>query len=124
MMSMRSLADFNQNSRAVRWLGGTATVTTRDPKTGTTREGWGLQLHDVALLEKYERSAAWSPGKDLRGAVAQIQKTLHKVNLKVNQNLQRTTYKEGNPNGESIAFIKPRGLVFRCFGNDLGSHCN
>ena len=70
-----------------------------------------IKLHDTALLEKYDRPAVWSPGKEVRGAVAQLQKTLHKVNLKVTQNFQLAKDKEGNPTGEAIAFIKPRGLV-------------
>ena len=65
----------------------------------------------MLLLEKYDRSAVWSPAKELRGAVAQIQKTLHKVNLKVSQNTQHVSDKEGNPTGETVAFVKPRGLV-------------
>lgn len=70
-----------------------------------------IKLHDAALLETYDRSAVWVPGKELRGAVAQIQKTLHKVNLKVSQNFHAVKDKDGNPTGESVAFVKPRGLV-------------
>jgi hypothetical protein len=70
-----------------------------------------IKLHDAQLLEKYDRPAVWAPGKELRGAVAQIQKTLHKVTLKVSQNLHSVADKDGNPTGETIAFVKPRGLV-------------
>jgi len=70
-----------------------------------------IKLHDAELLAKYERSAVWAPGKELRGAVAQIQKTLHKVSLKVGQNLHNVADKDGEPTGETIAFVKPRGLV-------------
>jgi len=70
-----------------------------------------IKLHDAALLEKYDRPAVWSPGKELRGAIAQMQKTLHKVNLKVTKNFQVATDKEGSPTGEIIAFVRPRGLV-------------
>lgn len=70
-----------------------------------------MKLHDAELLEKYDRPAVWAPGKELRGAVAQIQKTLHKVTLKVSHNLHTVADKDGNPTGETIAFVKPRGLV-------------
>jgi hypothetical protein len=43
--------------------------------------------------------------------VAQIQKTLHKVNLKVTKNFEILTNKDGDPTGETVAFIRPRGMV-------------
>jgi hypothetical protein len=70
-----------------------------------------IKLHSAPLLEKYERSAVYVPAKDLRGAVAQVQKTIHKVGLKINQNLTTMRDKEGFPTGEEISFIKPKGLV-------------
>jgi len=70
-----------------------------------------IKRHDVDLLEKYDRSAVYAPAKDLRGAVAQIQKTIHKVNLKVTQNITLIKDKEGNPTGEQIAFVKPKAIV-------------
>lgn len=70
-----------------------------------------IKLHDTSLLEKYSRSAVWVPGEDLRGGVAQMQKSLHKVELKITENFQTIRDKEGNPTGENIAFVKPRGIV-------------
>lgn len=70
-----------------------------------------LKRHDIALLEPYDRPGVFVPSKDLRGAVAQVQKTLHKVNLKVSKAFESIIDKDGNPTGESIAFVKPRGVV-------------
>ena len=70
-----------------------------------------IKLHNTPLLEKYDRPGVWAPGKDLRGSVAQVQKSLHKVTLKVSENFHAIKDKEGNPTGESIAFVKPRGMV-------------
>lgn len=70
-----------------------------------------IKRHDTTLLEKYDRTAVYTPAKDLRGAIAQIQKTIHKVNLKVTQNLTPIRDKEGNPTGEQIAFVKPKAIV-------------
>jgi len=63
------------------------------------------------LVEPYpSRSGVYVPAKDLRGAVAQVQKTIHKASLKVQQSF-RPTDEEGNPTGEEILFVKPRGIV-------------
>jgi hypothetical protein len=70
-----------------------------------------IKLHDAPLLEKYDRPAVWVPAKDLRGAVGQIHKTLHKVNLKVSESFHNVRDKEGNPTGETLAFVRPRGIV-------------
>lgn len=70
-----------------------------------------IKLHDAHLLEKYDRPSVWVPGKDLRGGVGQMHKTLHKVSLKVNQNFHDVKDKEGNPTGETVAFVMPRGIV-------------
>lgn len=70
-----------------------------------------IKLHNIDLLEKYDRPAVWVPSRDLRGAVAQIQKTLHKVNLKVTKNFEIIANKDGDPTGETIAFVKPHGIV-------------
>jgi hypothetical protein len=70
-----------------------------------------IKLHSEPLLEKYERPGVYSPGKQLRGAVAQVQKTIHKVELKINENLTTLRDKQGSPTGEVVSFIKPKGLV-------------
>ena len=70
-----------------------------------------IKRHDVDLLENYDRPSVFSPSKDLRGAVAQVQKTLHKVNLKVTKNFEEIADKNGDPTGEMVAFVKPRGIV-------------
>jgi hypothetical protein len=70
-----------------------------------------IKRHDTALLEPYDRPGVFVPSKDLRGAVAQVQKTLHKVNLKVSKVFESIIDKTGNPTGESIAFVRPRGVV-------------
>jgi len=70
-----------------------------------------IKRHDIALLEPYDRPGVFVPSKDLRGAVAQVQKTLHKVNLKVSKVFEDIINKDGSPTGESIAFVKPRGVV-------------
>ncbi len=62
------------------------------------------------LIEPYDRPGVYVPAKELRGAVAQIQKTIHKVALKVEQSLRPKTA-SGDPTGEEILFVKPRGVV-------------
>ncbi len=63
------------------------------------------------LIETYDRPGVFVPAKDLRGAVAQIQKTIHKVTLKLQENFHRPTTENGDPTGEEILFVKPRGIV-------------
>ena len=71
-----------------------------------------IKMHSPDLLvEPYDRPGVYVPAKELRGAVAQIQKTIHKVNLKISQNFIRPSDQEGNPTGEEILFVKPRGIV-------------
>lgn len=83
-----------------------------------------IKLHSAPLLEKYDRSAVWVPAKDLRGSVAQVQKTIHKVDLKITRNLNQIRDKEGNPSGEEISFIKAKGIVvigtLKQFGTEHG----
>ncbi len=62
------------------------------------------------LVEEYDRPGVFVPRKDLRGAVAQVQKTIHKMTLKLTENYHRHEDKDGNP-VEDILFVKPRGLV-------------
>jgi hypothetical protein len=70
-----------------------------------------IKQHTAPLLEKYDRSAVWAPAKDLRGAVAQVEKTIHMVNLRIGQNFHHVKDKEGVPSGEVVAFVKPRAVV-------------
>jgi hypothetical protein len=63
------------------------------------------------LIEAYDRPGVFVPAKDLRGAVAQIQKTIHKVTLKLQENFHRPITENGDPTGEEILFVKPRGIV-------------
>lgn len=74
--------------------------------------------HPGLLIEKYDRPGVFVPAKELRGAVAQIQKTIHKVTMKVQQSL-RPTDKDGNPTGEEILLVKPRGVVIIGVLNDF-----
>lgn len=72
-----------------------------------------IKRHDHGLLlEAYDsRPGVYSPAKDLRGAVAQIQKTIHKVSLKLQENYVRPVDGNGVPSGEELLFVKPRGVV-------------
>ncbi len=63
------------------------------------------------LVEGYDRPGVFVPAKELRGAVAQIQKTIHKVTLKIQENFIRPEDKDGNPTGEELLFVKPRGMI-------------
>lgn len=63
------------------------------------------------LIEEYDRPGVFVPAKELRGAVAQIQKTIHKITLTLQQNFCRITVKNGDPSGEEILFVKPRGII-------------
>ncbi len=67
--------------------------------------------HRNLLVEKYDRPGVFVPGKELRGAVAQVQKSIHKMTLQLQSNYIRPTMKDGVPSGEEILFVKPRGLV-------------
>lgn len=63
------------------------------------------------LIETYDRPGVFVPAKELRGAVAQIQKTIHKATLKLQENFHRPTKDNGDPTGEELLFVKPRGIV-------------
>lgn len=63
------------------------------------------------LIEAYERPGVYVPAKELRGAVAQIQKTIHKATLKLQVNYLKPTRDDGAPTGEELLFVKPRGIV-------------
>lgn len=63
------------------------------------------------LIEPYDRPGVFVPAKELRGAVAQIQKTIHKVTLKLQSNFIRPIKENGDPTGEEILFVKPKGMV-------------
>jgi len=71
-----------------------------------------IKLHSPNLLiEPYDRPGVYVPGKELRGAVAQIQKTIHKVTLKLHESIFRPNDSKGNPTGEELLFVKPKGVV-------------
>jgi len=71
-----------------------------------------IKTHQPDLLvEKYDRPGVFVPGKELRGAVAQIQKTIHKATLKLSENYHRPIDEEGATTGEEILFVKPKGMV-------------
>ena len=63
------------------------------------------------LIESEYRSGVFPPAKELRGAVAQIQKTIHKTTLKIQENIHRPAKENGDPTGEELLFVKPRGIV-------------
>jgi len=63
------------------------------------------------LIEAYDRPGVFVPAKELRGAVAQIQKTIHKATLKLQVNYLKPTKGDGDPTGEELLFVKPRGVV-------------
>jgi len=63
------------------------------------------------LIEPYDRPGVFVPAKELRGAVAQIQKTIHKVTLKLQENFHKPVKDNGDPTGEELLFVKPRGIV-------------
>ncbi|MFA5080047.1 MAG: Shedu immune nuclease family protein [Candidatus Paceibacterota bacterium] len=67
--------------------------------------------HKGLLVEEYNRPGVFMPGRELRGAIAQIQKTIHKVTIKVNDNYLKLYHKNGDPTGEEVLFVKPKGLV-------------
>ncbi len=71
------------------------------------------------LMEPYGRPGVFVPAKELRGAVAQIQKTIHKLTLKVQENYVRPENANGTPSGEEILFVKPRGVVIIGMLNDF-----
>lgn len=63
------------------------------------------------LVETYDRPGVFVPGKELRGAVAQIQKTIYKATLKINASYLKPVKENGDPTGEELLFVKPRGIV-------------
>lgn len=67
--------------------------------------------HPGLLIEQYDRPGVFVPAKELRGAVAQIQKTIHKATLKLQINYLKPAKDNGDPTGEELLFVKPRGVV-------------
>lgn len=64
------------------------------------------------LIEPYpNRPGVFVPAKDLRGAVAQIQKTIHKARLALQENFLKLYAENSDPTGEELLFVKPRGIV-------------
>ncbi|MBX7135760.1 MAG: DUF4263 domain-containing protein [Fimbriimonadaceae bacterium] len=70
-----------------------------------------IKTHLTPLVKNYDRPGVFVPGEDLQGAIGQVQKTLHKVSLKLGQAFKKIADKEGNPSGEDIAFVQPKGLI-------------
>lgn len=70
-----------------------------------------FKTHLSDLLDIYDRPGVYVPAKELRGAVAQIQKTIHKVTLKLQENYIKPLKENGDPTGEELLFVKPRGIV-------------
>lgn len=64
----------------------------------------------LTALAEY-RPGVYVPDKHLRGAVAQVQKTIHKVTLAASQNHHDITTTGGNPSGETVTVVRPRGVV-------------
>lgn len=62
-------------------------------------------------VEREYRSGVYEPAKDLRGGIAQLQKTIHKVSLKATENYQRLTASSGSPTGQEVSTVQPRGVV-------------
>lgn len=70
-----------------------------------------IKIHTTPLLQKYPRPGVYTPSDDLMGAIAQLQKAIHKVSLKPSTNFKRIADKEGNPTGEELYFIRPKALA-------------
>lgn len=62
-------------------------------------------------VEREYRSGVYEPAKDLRGGIAQLQKTIHKVSLKATANYHRLTASSGSPTGQEVSTVQPRGVV-------------
>lgn len=71
-----------------------------------------IKTHRSRLTAAGEyRPEVFVPDKDLRGGVAQVQKTIHKVSLAVTQNHKNITTSGGSPTGETVTIVRPRGVV-------------
>lgn len=62
-------------------------------------------------VEREYRSGVYEPALDLRGGIAQLQKTMHKVTLKATENYHRFTSSSGSPSGQEVSTVQPRGVV-------------
>lgn len=65
---------------------------------------------DLLLSTEY-RPGVYSPAEDLRGGVAQVQKTIHKVVLQVTENHRELANTSGEPTGEVVTFVQPQGVL-------------
>jgi hypothetical protein len=65
---------------------------------------------DLLLSTEY-RPGVYSPAEDLRGGVAQVQKTIHKVVLQVTENHRELANTSGEPTGQVVTFVQPRGVL-------------
>lgn len=70
-----------------------------------------IKTHKTRLTEKYDRPGVYVPSKDLQGAIGQVQKTVHKVGLKMSENFKRIADPDGVPSGETIGFVRPRSVI-------------
>lgn len=70
-----------------------------------------IKTHRTPLMKDYPRPGVFVPSADLQGAIGQIQKTIHKVALKLTNNFNKIFFPNGTPSGEELAFIRPKGLI-------------
>ncbi len=68
-------------------------------------------LPNQLLKSAAYRPSVFVPSEDLQGAVAQVQKTMHKFVLKLQENYIKPTHPNGDPTGEELLVVKPRGIV-------------
>lgn len=69
-----------------------------------------IKQHHVGKLMEPYRAGVFSPAKDLKGGVAQVQRTIQKASLIVKEQF-RPTDSSGDLTGEEILFVRPRGVV-------------
>jgi len=70
-----------------------------------------IKRHDTALLASSNyRPDVWQPSKELTGAVAQVQATLHTALTVIGDEL-RPELDDGSPSGELLQAVQPRSFV-------------
>jgi hypothetical protein len=71
-----------------------------------------IKTPGTQLLQKDAyRPGVFSPAVDLRGGVAQVQKTTHIVTLKAAENHRDLVDGQGSPTGEVVTVVRPRGVL-------------
>lgn len=71
-----------------------------------------IKKPEAQLLMKSEyRPGVFEPAQDLRGGVAQVQKTIQRVVQQVSQVRKEIVGEGGSPTGEEVAVVQPRGVV-------------